>query len=57
MVVVVFEGEAFQFVVYSGGVDIDAVELADGRVSAGATGLFEVQEWGEQFFIEGKGVD
>ena len=57
MVVVVFEGEAFEFVVYSGGADIGAVELADSRVFPRATGLFEVQERGKQFFIEGKGVD
>ena len=57
MVVVVFEGETFEFVVYSGGADIGAVELADSRVFPRATGLFEVQERGKQFFIEGKGVD
>ena len=57
MVVVVFEGEAFKFVVYCGGADISAIKLADSRVFPRATGLLEVQEWGKQFFIEGKGVD
>ena len=44
VLVVVFEGEAFEFVVYSGSVDIGSVELADCRVPAGATGLAEIQE-------------